>query len=419
MQAEPVASRRARPGHWIGSAALLLMLACGGEPPTRPDLVLITIDALAADRLPCFGGDAEVGEAVCGLARGGTLFAWTATPGRGAASAAATVLTGLPARRHGLRDDGYSFLSERHETIAERLSAAGYHAAAFVAQPALNRTRRLDQGFEHWLDAAEGPGTGPGEHLSDRVQDWLERTPAPRFLWIHADRSEGPAALDRLVARLARRLDPGRGDGPGLLFLALRGEAEAPGRLGWRSHRVPLIWRPPPATNAPPPAVSQRLATLADIPATLAAAAGLRDGGVSGPVPAGGGSGGRDLSDLARSGSVEAGTSEDGSEPRLVLLESADPTGEVGLATPTHLYARRPGPEDGSGRALPVSRLVEHGARFAALPLRDPLRDPAPRSGALQPGPWRTDVLSPESPVPRLEFHLAKRLARAGAENER
>jgi len=61
--------------------------------------------------------------------------------------------------------------------------------------------------------------------------------------------------------------------------------------------------------------------------------------------------------------------------------------------------------------------IAELGARFAPLPLPDPLRHPAPRSAGLAPGPWRRDVLANDSPVPSLEFHLARRLAEGARED--
>jgi arylsulfatase A-like enzyme len=50
-------------------------LACSG-PATRPDLLPITIDTLRPDRLACYGGDAENGASLCGLAAQGTRFEW-------------------------------------------------------------------------------------------------------------------------------------------------------------------------------------------------------------------------------------------------------------------------------------------------------------------------------------------------------
>ena len=91
----------------------------------------------------------------CELGRHGTFFLWATTPSLDEATAAASALTGLPPKRHGVDERGLSFLSDAQETLAERLAQAGYSTAAFVASPRLNRSRRLDQGFDHYADRAE------------------------------------------------------------------------------------------------------------------------------------------------------------------------------------------------------------------------------------------------------------------------
>ena len=84
--------------------------------------------------------------------------------------------------------------------------------------------------------------------------------------------------------------------------------------------------------------------------------------------------------------------------------------GEVGLASQNHLYTRHASPLDGTGRPVQTSSLISLAARFSTLPKHDPLYDPPVYSARLEPGPWRKDVLDAESPVPRLEFHLARQL---------
>ena len=409
---------------------------CGRPAPPRPDLVLITVDRLAADRLHCFGGPVGAGASICALGRGGTLFAWTASPGLGEASAAASLLTGLDRRRHGLQDDGQSFLADRQQTFVEDVARAGYATAAFIASPGLNHSRRLDQGFQVYDDRASRPSDAPEPPslaLASRVEAWLERAASPRLLWIHAAGGDDIEALDRLVARLAPSLERDRA-APALVFVALRGEAELPddaatepgadpGRatsafgasarrhgVDWRSHRVPLIWRPPGAGEAGasngPGRISRRLASLLDIAPTLRAVAHVE----SAAAAAARGEDSRDLRRLALPLQAQEPNPE-----RFLLLEAQE---EVGLATAAHLYRRRTSPLDGSARPVPTEGLRGLDARFASVPLLDPIRDPVPDSARLRPGRWREDVLSPESPVPRLEFHLAQRLARASAEVE-
>jgi len=406
-------------------------IGCEGDRPTRPNLVLITVDRLAADRLHCFGGEIDAGGSICALGQQGTLFAWAATPGGGEASAAATVLTGLSEAIHGVGSDGQSFLANTHPTIAEDLSEAGYVTAAFVASPRVNHSRRLDQGFDLYDDRLASPNRSArskGDRkggleddaegniknnagsidFSGMVSAWIDSAPSPWFVWLHADREAGLVELDRLLSRLSQTFD-GEDGGPGILFLALRGEREsaAPGMrtttgadrtIGWRTHRVPMVWRPP-AKNDPssiPIPVSRRLATLMDIVPTLRAAAQLPTPDDSRPHGSG-----RDLG-----GNASHQPSDSTNLERFLLLETAERGGDVGLASQQHLYVRNASPLDGTGRPVETSALNSVAARFATLPDYDPL----PNSARLAPGPWRKDVLAAESPVPRLEFHLARQL---------
>ncbi len=432
---------------------ILLLGGCGREDPAHPNLVLVTVDRMAADRLDCFGGAAGSGGSICALGREGVVFAWATTPGEGEASSAATVLTGLTRTGHGIDRHAERFLASAHETIAEDLSRAGYATAAFVASPRLNRSRRFDQGFDVYDDRFGSPSRRSAAKrfdLSETAQSWIRSAPSPWFVWIHADRDAGVAEVDRLVARITEDIDR-RPDRPGIVFAALRGESTGleadplePARsISWRTHRIPLIWRPPPnAETEPITGTSDRLASLLDIAPTLRAAASLE------PSPiARNGIGSRPRSDsigrmsdsppppglrpVTSIGAARATDSaatigrnldrmmgETGSPPpeRFLLLEAhvGDRISEVGLASSGHLYVRRPGPLDGSGKPAPIASLVPLGARFAPIRrIADPTRDSeVVASARLEPGPWREDILDPRSPVPRLEVHLARLLQR-------
>ena len=395
------AGREARVRVGLALACLAIAAACSQEAPPRPDLVLITVDALPAAALGCFGGPPDAGRELCAQAEGGTRFAWAVSAARGEASAAATVHSGLPPQRHAVDDGGASFLPSRVETIAERLAEAGFRTAAFVTSPRLNRARRLDQGFEVYEDRLAGLAdrNAPGA-LAEAVRNWLARSPGPRFVWIHLSQTSSLDALDRAVDRIEVAFGDRR---RGVLVAALAGAPERPA-LDWERHRIPLLWRPPTPGPRDAPGVSFRLTGLEDVRPTLLAAAGLPPRPADDPeIPV---ARGRDLGPLARA--PRGGEAED---ERRILLGGGPSDGAVGLATASHVYAREPAAFDGSGSPLPTETLSAHQARFLPLPLPDPVRHPAPRSAALRPGPWRRDVLSSDSPVPSLEFHLARRLA--------
>lgn len=465
------------PPTWLPLVALVLvgvLPSCRGKEPAHPDLVLITVDRLAADDLACFGGPADSGLSVCGLAKRGTLFAWAMASGRGEASAMASVLTGLRPSDHGVRDDGHSFLLDERVSVAETLSAAGYATAAFVSSPRVNRSRRLSQGFETYDDRAASSGAGvfsagrrgaesDNIELSQLVQDWVATARSPWFVWVHADRDTGVAELDRLVSRLTQSVDHDR-VGPGILFAGLRGDvpdsalpperttpiesgvagepnepgpssaSAAPGTstntppradsrsnttpnerpieraIEWRSHRIPLIWRPPLRGGTNPHSISFRLASTLDVAPTLQFAAGLTESIPERNVLS------LDLQSLAL-GALEIPDASDSADSknrpleRVVLLEAPQPIPEVGIAVDHHVYVRRASDVDGTGLAIPESSLADLGPRFASVPVEERERLNS-QSAALELGPWQGADSESSALIGSLESRLSYHLSR-------
>ncbi|MFI4942098.1 MAG: sulfatase-like hydrolase/transferase, partial [Burkholderiales bacterium] len=87
--------------------------ACGPRTTTpharsgrAPDVVLITIDTLRADRLGCYGYAAARTPTLDGLAKRGARFEVAVAQAPLTAPSHASVLTGLTPLAHGVRDNG-------------------------------------------------------------------------------------------------------------------------------------------------------------------------------------------------------------------------------------------------------------------------------------------------------------------------
>jgi arylsulfatase A-like enzyme len=115
------------------------------------------------------------------------------------------MLTSLHPWQHGIHRNGL-ILDQKHDTVAERLRAAGFHTAAVIASYPLSKDFGFDQGFDSyrqdfesgtvtsdWLGAKSGE-VSPGSAFysrADRVVEkmWLEMEKAPegkpQFLWTH------------------------------------------------------------------------------------------------------------------------------------------------------------------------------------------------------------------------------------------
>ncbi|HSQ35446.1 MAG TPA: sulfatase-like hydrolase/transferase, partial [Candidatus Binatia bacterium] len=120
--------------------------------PPRPDVLLITIDTLRADRLGCYGFKPARTRHIDALAAGGVLCTDVLAAAPITMPSHATILTGLYPPAHGVRDNGTFSLSEKIVTLTEKLQEVGYDTAAFVSALVLNRRYGLDQGFALYDD---------------------------------------------------------------------------------------------------------------------------------------------------------------------------------------------------------------------------------------------------------------------------
>ncbi len=190
-------------------ALLALALAsCACARDRRPDLVLISIDTLRADR---------VSSAREPSARAPTtprLDAWArahATVFRQAIAAApwtlpshASLLTGLDPLRHATNRP-YHALPVDPLTLAERLRASGYATAALVGGGWLDPAYGLNRGFERWQAwPRKSNGAQEWERHAREAAARLDTLPRPFFLFVHTyDVHDFPRAA---------RLPPGTSD---------------------------------------------------------------------------------------------------------------------------------------------------------------------------------------------------------------
>ena len=244
------------------------------RPNTAPDIVLVTIDTLRADRLGAYGDPLAQTPHLDALAKESALFtsAWTVAPLT--MPAHTSLFTGLYPYDHGVHDNGMVAVDEL-DTLAEQLQNAGYRTGAFVSAYVLDSTFGLDQGFDHYEDDFHPEEVGRAVTL-DSVQRparetlraalaWWRKESSPRFLWVHlfdphapyepsADWSgEDPYRgeifdVDRALRSLFQEVDTDT-----LVVVAAdhgeslwdEGEAEHANLLTRSATRVPLIIRPP------------------------------------------------------------------------------------------------------------------------------------------------------------------------------
>jgi hypothetical protein len=291
--------------------AALALACCGCDGSAHPNLLLVTVDSLRADRLECYGGESGVGARICDLGDVSTRYSWAFATASSSAPAVASILTSRYPSDHGVRANPASFLRSSATSLAEPLRAAGYLTTAVVSSPELSRSRNLHQGFARFDDdmsRIEGTEqtTRKAAETTEAALAWLRTAESPWFLWVHYRDLNGAydevaydgvlREIDHEIGRLIDGLEA-EVSRLGVLLTADRGTAFGEeGRdlvhrhpLGLEQIRVPLLWRPPRYSDARKMAdesgavrsalaarsVTEPVSTLAVAP-TLLAAAGVQ-----------------------------------------------------------------------------------------------------------------------------------------------
>jgi arylsulfatase A-like enzyme/Tfp pilus assembly protein PilF len=204
----------------VVGAGVLLWRSRGERPwlgGTTPNVLVISIDTLRADRVGSYGYKAAQTPHLDALAARGVRFAEAATVTPLTLPAHASLLTGTFPAFHGIRDNGGFYLPDEHVTLAETLHGAGYRTGAFVGAFVLDSRWGLAQGFETYFDdfdLSQANETGMdsvqrrGDEVVDRTVAWLNHDiDRPFFAWAHVYDPHAPyAAPEPFGSRFPRTL---------------------------------------------------------------------------------------------------------------------------------------------------------------------------------------------------------------------
>ena len=195
-------------------------LGSGEAPPERtvdtdeepdegmPNVVLIVLDTLRADRLGCCGSDLGLTPNIDRYAAMGTLFPRVICQSPWTIPSSGSIITGLDALEHGLFRD---VLVEPGKLpfIPVHLKKSSYRTAGIFANFRLSSIWGWDSIFDYYFNLADKPWmTGSahryiqsavlfirymlepkstdGDRLTDLTIDWLKRSSSsPFFLWVH------------------------------------------------------------------------------------------------------------------------------------------------------------------------------------------------------------------------------------------
>ena len=179
---------------------IALALTCGGckkheATGQQPNVLIITVDTLRADRVGVEGSRENLTPNIDSLAKDGVVFTEAISQVPLTFPSHAAIFTGTYPFHNGVQDFTAQPLSQRFRTLAETFEANGYATGAVVSSFVLDRSWGLARGFDSYDDAFSGEqfaqkDLGLVERRADASVDhtirWLEAHSArPFFFWLH------------------------------------------------------------------------------------------------------------------------------------------------------------------------------------------------------------------------------------------
>lgn len=175
----------------IAIASLLGLVACQepAEPQAPPNVVLVSVDSVRADRLGLYGHPVATSPAIDALARESVVFENAITQAPWTLPAHAALFTATHPRSNRVHTTR-SQLAGSLPTLAEVLTKAGYATAAVVSGPFFHRRFGLHRGFRHYDDDLTASrersmrdAYNPATH--QRALSLLDSMPEPFFLFLY------------------------------------------------------------------------------------------------------------------------------------------------------------------------------------------------------------------------------------------
>jgi arylsulfatase A-like enzyme len=212
----PTVTRLRRCAAWLALA--LCFGAC--STPSRPNILLIVIDSLRADRADFYDTQRNLTPFLDSLAEHGNVF-WNAyAQSSWASPSMASLWTSRYPSQHGV-NAFTSVLSDTEPTLAAILKRNGYVTGGFSANFLLSKSMGFAQGFDRYEVFADPPKPrnmffkAPAGAVDHQALAWLDTVhghkAAPVFLYLHYMEPHFPYVppkvfFDQILARLPNPL---------------------------------------------------------------------------------------------------------------------------------------------------------------------------------------------------------------------
>ncbi|MEW6455678.1 MAG: sulfatase-like hydrolase/transferase [Acidobacteriota bacterium] len=161
----------------------------------NPNVILISIDTLRADRISCYGFEFIKTEHIDSIAQEGVLFENCIVHVPLTLPSHASILTGTLPIFHNVRDNGGFVLDNQRMVLSEVFKKAGYKTSAFVGAFVLDSKWGLNQGFDYYFDKFDlskyksislGDVQRRGDEVVNEALKWIENNKNKNFFsFIH------------------------------------------------------------------------------------------------------------------------------------------------------------------------------------------------------------------------------------------
>ena len=156
----------------------------------RPDVVIVSLDTVRADRLEVYGGAAATSPALLGMAPEAAVFTHAFSAAPWTLPSHVSLFTGQYPQRHGVSKPTRRVPVGRVPVLAQSLRDAGYETIGVTSGGFVGPKYGLATGFERYTTAdpmeREGSLVRRGrQHKEDLLELLAERGGRPRLLFVH------------------------------------------------------------------------------------------------------------------------------------------------------------------------------------------------------------------------------------------
>ena len=273
---------------------LLALFPLESHAAGKPNVVLITLNSIRADRVGFLGAKTKTTPNLDGVAVQSVVFEQAYSQAPLTVVSHATILSGTYPQTHRASELG-SRLATSLPFIPDLLRARGYRTTAFVGSAALDPTSGMAQGFERGFSVydIERHSSAPAAQVVARAAAWLSHSAqGPFFLWVQlrldnpqtalaVSYNAGVAATDAGLKKLIVALRASKLYDDALIVIA-SDHGESLGAHGEEGHgvflydetiHVPLLVKLPQNQNAGKRVRAR--ASLVDIAPTILEVAGV------------------------------------------------------------------------------------------------------------------------------------------------